>query len=49
MLATTLGRIWINVDNLALDIEFYRERWIDHLALVAAFNLFWTMVFHFLL
>lgn len=45
-LITTLGRVWINVDNLALDIEFHRERWIEHLALVAAFNLFWVMVFH---
>jgi hypothetical protein len=48
-LITTLGRIWINVDNLALEIEYSRERWIDHLALVAAFNLFWVMVFHCIL
>ena len=49
VLVTTLGRVWINYDNLEQDIEFKRELWVEHLAIVAAFNLFWVMILHCIL
>jgi len=40
VLITTLGRIWINVDSLMLDVQVHRERWHEHLAYLTGFNMF---------
>ena len=41
---TTLGRVWIHVDSLMIDVQVYRERWFEHLAYVAGFNMFFYVI-----
>ena len=41
-----LGIIWFYEEDVEMNINIYRERWLEHLAYVAGLNLFWFIIFY---
>jgi len=41
-----LGQIYVQEESVKMNINVYRERWIEHLAFIGGLNMFWIFIFY---